>query len=183
MDRTILSPTDLTREYIAVEIERCTKMLQEAANYMLEMPELSPGTYLIQTSDGQPYHRLIIGYPPTLQLERPYMVGFCGIRASDPDDNLSEKLIQVDDRLIETIQSYQIGLYNTARYGKEYKNTALLPDKASSKRWAAENALHQSAVDKLTPKCYQTVVKFTGYVDGWPEECRIAVDEAIYMTQ
>ena len=145
------------------------------------MSELKAGTYLLQANDSQLYHRLIIGQTATLQLERPYMVGFCGIRTPDPEGDLTEDLIQVDNRLIESLQAYGIGLYNTARFGKEFKNTALLPDKASSKRWAAENALHRSAVNHLTPRCYQAVVKFTGYVEGWPSYCRIAVDEAILL--
>jgi hypothetical protein len=87
----------------------------------------------------------------------------------------------VDDRLIETLGAFGVGLYNTARLGGEYVNTAVLSDRYASQRWAAENSLHQAASNKLAPRCYRKVLKFTGDIDGWPKECRFNLDEVILL--
>ncbi len=181
MDRTILDPTQITDRGIAAEIAVCTGILQAAARYIFTRPQLERGSFLIPQAGDQPDHRVIVADPASLQVERPYMVGFYGTRLPDPDGSISHDLLQVDNRLIDSLAAFRVGLYNTAWHAGAYKNTAILPDRRASRRWAAENALHRAAVIKLAPRCYRQVLKFTGYVNGWPWDCRIELDEAILL--
>jgi hypothetical protein len=181
MERIELNQVDYTSGETAQGIEYCTDLLQSAANFVFTLPVLKRCTHTVHTSDFFSDHRIIIGEPATLLMDRPYVVGFFGIRLPDPDGAITENLISVDNRLIETLAEYGVGLYNTARLEGEYINTAVLPDRSASKRWAKGNSLHQAAVNKLTPKCYKKVLKFTGEIDGWPHRCRIRVDEVILM--
>lgn len=181
MQRTILSPEQYSTGQIAEGIAICLKILQAAVDFVFASPQVHSGTYAIPGEDGHLTHRVIVATYQTLLLERPYMVGFYGIRSADPDGNISKDLTRTDDRLIETLGEYRVGLYNTARVGGEYANTAVLPSMEASKRWARENSLHQAAVSHLAPKCYAQVLKFTAYVDGWPAACRFDLDEVLWM--
>ena len=189
MDRIVLYPAQYARGDIAGDIATCTAILQEAASFVFSLPELRAGTFFIPAVETQPGyrvfnppdHRVIVGEPATLRLERPYMVAFYGIRTPDPDGLISEDLLGVDNRLIGSLVAFGVGLYNTASWQGEYKNTAVLPDAAASQRWAEENSLHQAAVQNLAPRSYQKILKFTGYVDGWPWDCRVAVDEVVLL--
>jgi hypothetical protein len=181
MDKKILSQLEYSGGEIAAGISICTDLLQAAAEFVFSLLTLETGTYTIQTRELLPDHRVIIGDPKTLLLKRPYVVGFYGIRSPDPGGTVTEDLRSVDDRLIETLGAFGVGLYNTARLGGEYVNTAVLSDRYASQRWAAENSLHQAASNKLAPRCYRKVLKFTGDIDGWPKECRFNLDEVILL--
>jgi hypothetical protein len=181
MTRKVLTLAEYSLGEAADGISTCINILQEAADYILTVPNLQSGVFIIRTSEGQPDHRVIIGDPAALLIERPYVVGFYGIRSPDPDGAVTKDLLGVDNKLIESLVEFGVGLYNTARLQGEFVNTALLRDKKASSKWAAENTLHQAAVDNLAPKCYTKVLKFTGYVDNWPEDCRIAIDEVILI--
>ena len=181
VQRTILSPEQYSTGETAEGIAICLKILQAAADFIFASPQIRSGSYAIPSQDGHLTHRVIVATHQTLLLERPYIVGFYGIRSLDPDGNLTKDLTRTDDRLIESLGEYRVGLYNTARMGGEYANTAVLPSMEASKTWALENSLHQAAASHLAPKCYSQVLKFTGYVDGWPADCRFDLDEVIWM--
>lgn len=181
MNRTVLNQNgDSVAEYRR-DITLCTNILQKATDFVFSLPALSQGTYYIPPHDDQAEHRVIIAESSTLLLERPYMVGFYGLRSPDPSGVNTKELLAVDNRLIDSLHDFGIGLYNTAFMNGEYLNTALLPDRDASQRWGLDNSVHQAAVSKLAPRCYKRVLKFTGYVDGWPRACRVDVDEVIVM--
>jgi hypothetical protein len=181
MDKKILTRSEYTSGEAAAGISICTVLLQAAADFVFSLPEIASHTFNIQTSDLLPDHRVITGEPATLRVKRPYVVGFYGIRSSDPTGDTSEQLSAVDDKLIETLREFGVGLYNTARYGTEYINTAVLRHRSASKRWAAGNRLHLAAATRLAPRCYHKVLKFTGYIDGWPKRCRFDLDEVVIL--
>jgi hypothetical protein len=181
MNRTVLSQNGYSLAEHRSDISLCTNILQNAADFVFSLPVLVQGTYYIPSQDDQAEHRVIIAESATLLLERPYMVGFYGVRSLDPGGEHTKDLLSVDNRLIESLHEFGIGLYNTARMNGEYLNTALLPDRQASQQWGLDNSVHQAAVSKLAPVCYTRVLKFTGYVDGWPLACRVDVDEVIVM--
>jgi hypothetical protein len=181
MDKKILSQAEYSQGETATGIAICTDMLQEAADYIFSLPALESCTHTLHTNGYLPDHRIIIGEPATLRLERPYVVGFYGIRSPDPGGVVTQDLLRVDNLLIETLAEFGVGLYNTARLNKEYINTAILPNRDASKRWAVENSLHLAAIHKLAPRCYRKVLKFTGDIDGWPRKCRLTIDEVILI--
>ena len=181
MLKKVLVPPEYSLGETAAGISICIENLQEAADYIFSNPALASGAHIIRASAGQPDHRIIIGDPAVLLIERPYLVGFYGIRSPDPDGAVTKDLLGVDNRLIESLVEFGVGLYNTARLRGEFVNTALLRDKTASRKWSAENTLHQAAVDHLASRCYTTVLKFTGYVAGWPEQCVVDLDEVILI--
>lgn len=182
MNRMVLNPrTDYSLAEYSSDISLCTNILQKAADYVFSLPVLVRGTYYIPPHDNQAEHRVIIADSATLLLERPYMVGFYGLRSPDPGGANTKDLLAVDNRLIDSMLDFGIGLYNTALMNGEYLNTALLPDREACEHWGLDNSVHQAAVTKLAPRCYQRVLKFTGYVDGWPYACRVDVDEVIVL--
>ena len=86
MDQIVLYPAQYARGDIAGDIATCTAILQEAASFVFSLPELRAGTFFIPAVETQPGyrvfnppdHRVIVGEPATLRLERPYMVAFYG---------------------------------------------------------------------------------------------------------
>jgi hypothetical protein len=181
VQRAILSPEQYSTGEAAEGILICQVILQAAVDFIFASPHIRSGSYAIPSEDGHLTHRVIVAAHQTLLLERPYIVGFYGLRSADPEGDLTKDLTRTDDRLIESLGEYRVGLYNTARVRGEYANTAVLPSMEASKKWALGNSLHQAAASHLAPKCYTQVLKFTGYVDGWPSDCRFDLDEVIWM--